>query len=40
MGLGVTGGGEAGLNEVGRPGRASRQFGESERLGVGVGERR
>ena len=30
-----TGGGEAFLNEMGRPGQASRQFGESESLQIG-----
>jgi len=34
MGLGSVGGGEGDLNKVGRPGRASRQLGESERFGV------
>ena len=37
VGFGSTGGGEAVLNEAGRPGRASCQFGESERLRVGRG---
>ena len=31
-GLELVGGGEEVLNEIGRPGRASRQLGESERL--------
>ena len=35
VGLGSAGGGEAVLNEAGRPGRASRQLGESERARIG-----